>query len=52
MCVVDQDYERRQLGVGGEQAERRCTSGAVYRIWILTPEEQALYGPKHWFQRW
>jgi hypothetical protein len=28
------------------------SNGAVYRIWILTPEEQALYGPKHWFQRW
>jgi len=27
------------------------TNGNVFRVWILTPEERALYGPK-WFQRW
>jgi hypothetical protein len=28
------------------------TNGNVYRVWILTPEEQAIYGPKHWFVPW
>jgi hypothetical protein len=27
------------------------TNGNVYRVWILTREERALYGPK-WFERW
>jgi hypothetical protein len=27
-------------------------NGNVYRVWILTPEEQALYGPKFWLVPW
>ena len=26
--------------------------GNVFRVWILTPQEQALYGPQHWFVPW
>jgi hypothetical protein len=26
--------------------------GNVNRVWILTPEEQALYGPKMWLVPW
>ena len=28
------------------------TNGNVYRVWILTPEEQAIYGPSFWLIPW
>jgi len=27
-------------------------NGNVYRVWILTPDEQAIHGPQHWFVPW
>jgi hypothetical protein len=27
-------------------------NGNVSRVWILTPEEQAIYGPKFWLVPW